>query len=158
MPYRIAFDFAQAGFRWWPSLLIAFVSALAVLWGRSLGKNSDSDNDDDAGLWLKLVGILGLIASVALLSFIYSEYRSAMQALSSGECIVASGVVTNFTKPHGKGGSESFTVNGVQFEYGSGLTSTVFGYYWNTGFIHNGVDARITYTRWDHDILRVEIR
>ena len=157
MPYHIAFDVAQAGFRWWPSLLIAIASALALLWGRSLG-NSCSDEDGDAGLSLKLVGIVGLIASIILLSFTYTQYRSAVRTLSSGDYLVASGVVTNFTERQTKAGSESFTVNGVRFDYGSGLASTVFGYYWNSGFLHNGVDARITYTRWDHDILRVEVR
>jgi hypothetical protein len=158
MPYRVAFDVTQAGFRWWPSLLIAIASALAFLWGRTQETSGEGDDDDLTGLFFKFLGIAGLIASVALLAFTYTEYRSVMQALSSGNCIVASGVVTNFTAPHGKGGSESFTLDGVQFHYGSGLTSTVFGYYWNRGFIHNGVNARITYTRWDRDILRVEIR
>jgi len=158
MPYHVVFDVTQAGFRWWPSLLIAIASALAFLWGRTQETSGEGNDDDLTGLFFKFMGIAGLVASAVLLASTYTEYRSVMEELSSGNCIVASGVVTNFTEPHTKGGSESFTVDGVRFRYGSGLTSTVFGYGWNRGFIHNGVDARITYTRWDRDILKVEIR
>jgi hypothetical protein len=49
-------------------------------------------------------------------------------------------------------------VKGVRFSYGTGFTSAAFGSLWNTGFIRNGVDARITYRPDGHDILRVEVR
>lgn len=98
-----------------------------------------------------------MVASAAFLAFTYNEYRSAVQTLSSGDYSIASGIVTNFVPMHCKGCTEGFTVNGVRFEYGTGWSSAAFGSTWNTGFIRDGVDVRITYSR-DHDILRVEVR
>jgi hypothetical protein len=158
MPYRTAFDVAQVGFQWWPSLLIAVVSALVTLVGWGLSNSDGSDDDKIGGLYFQFGGIAGLMASVAFLAFTYTEYRSAVQALSSRDCSIASGIVTNFVPMHCKGCTESFTVNGVRFNYGTGLSSAAFGSLRNTGFIRNGVDARITYMRDERDILRVEVR
>src|SRR5947207_11451955 len=105
MTYRFAFEVEQAGFRWWPWVLIAIASALALLWGRSMENSGEADDDDLTGLFIKFVGIAGLVASVVLLAFTYTEYRSVMQELSSGNCIVSSGLVTNFTESHSKDGS-----------------------------------------------------
>lgn len=163
MPYRTTYDVAQAGFQWWPSLLIALVSALAILFGWAAA-NSGGDDDNDnhiGGLFLKLGGILGLLVSMAFLAFTYSEYQSAVQALSSHDYSIASGAVANFVHMNGgrySSSRERFSVNGVPFEYGSGLTSAVFGTYWNDGFIRNGVDVRITYRNHSDDILKVEVR
>ena len=156
MAYRTAFDVAQVGFQWWPSLLIVIVSALVMIVGWAL-ENSGDDDDSRGGLFVKIGGIIGLLAAPAFLAFTYTEYRSAVQALSSRDYSVASGMVTDFVPMHCRGCTEGFTVNGVRFEYGVGLSSATFGSQWNTGFIRNGVDARITYSR-DHDILRVEVK
>ena len=141
---------------------MAIVSGFAILIGWGL-QNSGSDGADDelGGFLIKLVGVAGLVISVGFLAFTYSEYRSAVQALSSHDYIIASGIVKDFARntPLGRFSSttESFTVNGSHFEYGSGLSSAVFGLYWNTGFIRDGVDARITFSH-EHHILRVEVR
>ena len=44
--------------------------------------------------------------------------------------------------------TESFVVNGVRFECANAE--------WNKGFIHNGVEAGITYT--GKDIIKVEVK
>jgi hypothetical protein len=44
MPYRTAFDVAQVGFQWWPSLLIAIVSALVMIVGWALENSGDDDD------------------------------------------------------------------------------------------------------------------
>ena len=157
MPYRIVFDVARAGFQWWPALLIAVASALATLVGWGLKNSGEADDDRRGGFYFQVGGIIGLVASVVFLAFQYTEYRSALQTLSSRDYSVASGIVTNFVPMHCKGCTEGFTVNGVRFEYGTGFSSAGFGSLWNTGFIRDGVDARITYSR-EHDILRVEVR
>ena len=43
-----------------------------------------------------------------------------------------------------------------RFEYGSGWGSTTFNSEWNKGFIHNGVEARITYV--GKEIIKVEVK
>ena len=157
MSYHTAFDVAQMGFQWWPSLLIALGALLAAVIGWAIKNLGGDENDNVGGLYLQFGGIAGLIGSAAFLAFTYSEYRSAVQALSSRHYSIASGIVTNFIPMHCKGCTEGFTVNGVRFEYGTGFSSAVFGSIWNKGSIRNGVDAKITYSR-DHDILRVEVR
>lgn len=124
----------------------------------SLGlKNSGGADDDElGGLYFQIAGITGLVASVVFLAFTYHEYRSAVHALSSHDYSIASGIVTNFVPMHCKACTEGFTVNGVRFEYGTGFSSAGFGSLENTGFIHDGADARVTYSR-EHDILRVEV-
>ena len=160
MLYRTAYDVAHAGFQWWPSLLIALVSALVILFGWAAENSVDVDDNEIGALLLKIGGIAGLAASVVFLAFTYSEYRSAVQALASRDYSIASGVVTGFIHVHHgrSNATESFSVNGTTFEYGSGLTSSVFGTYWNDGIIRNGVDVRITYRNDSDDILRVEVR
>jgi hypothetical protein len=87
----------------------------------------------------------------------YSEYHSAEKALLKHDYSVAEGIVTDFIPmPPGGHATESFRVGGARFAYGSGWGSTVFNSEWNTCFIHNGVQARITYR--GSDILKVEVR
>jgi hypothetical protein len=70
---------------------------------------------------------------------------------------VVEGVVSDFLPmPPGGHASESFTVDGVHFEYIGGWGSTTFGHEWNKGFIHDGVQARITFV--GKDILKVEVK
>jgi hypothetical protein len=87
----------------------------------------------------------------------YWEYRSARKAFEIHSYSVSEGVVTDFIPmPPGGHSTESFKVNGVRFEYGSGWGSTMFNSEWNKGFIHNGVEARITYVA--KDIIKVEVK
>lgn len=70
---------------------------------------------------------------------------------------VTEGVVSDFIPmPPGGHSTERFVVNGVRFEYGSGWGSTTFNSEWNKGFIHNGVEARITYV--GKEIIKVEVK
>ena len=87
----------------------------------------------------------------------YGEYRNAQKAFAIHAYSVSEGVVNNFVpKPPGGHATETFVVNGVRFEYGSGWGSTMFNSEWNKGFIHDGVEARITYV--GKDIIKVEVK
>lgn len=143
MGYHTVFDVAQVGFRWWIPLLIFVFSALFLGIGWAL-RTSGERNFSWKGLLFQVVGVIGILVSLGFFAVGYSEYHSAEEALSHHDYSVVEGVVTDFVPTPPSGHSiESFRVNGVQFQYGSGWGSTVFNSEWNTGFVHNGVKTPV---------------
>lgn len=152
MDYRVAFDVSQAGFQWWIPFLTAVVSALVIVVGWAL-KNSG----EMSSIAFRLLVTAGLLLTPIVFACMYAEYQSSIKGLSTRDYTTVEGVVTDFVHVHhGKSTTESFRVNGILFRYGNSLDSAAFSSDWNRGFIHNGVEARITYR--GSDILRVEVR
>ncbi len=154
--YHTVFDVTTVGFQWWIPLLIFIFASLFIGVGWAL-KTSGERSSSGKGLPFQFVGGIGILAAVGFFLSIYSEYHSAVKALQTHDYSVTEGVVTDFVPmPAGGHAAESFRVNGVSFSYGGGWGSAVFNADWNTGFLHNGVQARITYH--GRDILKVEVR
>jgi hypothetical protein len=109
MTYVLVFDAAQKPFQWlWPTLPLLLVAAGVVLFiSRAIARPL-------AVLWIAFTGIL----SAWGLGGSYAEYRRAQNAIERDEALSVEGPVENFqpVRPDGKG-KESFTVEGVPFEY-----------------------------------------
>ena len=156
MAYRTVFDVAQVGFQWWIPLLIFIFAAMFAGIGWAIRTSSDRGSVTK-GLMFQLVGGAGVLLAFVFLVSMYVEYYNGRKALATHTYSVAEGEVTDFVPmPPGGHAIESFAVNGTHFEYGSGWGSTTFNSEWNKGFIHNGVQARISYV--GKDIIRVEVR
>ena len=105
----------------------------------------------------RLFSVAVIFAAAGFFASMYLEYRHIQKAFTEHSYSVSEGVVSDFIPMPPKGhGTESFVVNGVHFEYGSGWGSTTFNSEWNKGFIHNGVEARITYV--GTEIIKVEVK
>jgi hypothetical protein len=156
MGYRTVFDVTQVGFQWWIPLLIGIFGAFFVGVGWAVRTTGDKDSFRKGALF-QLVGAVGFLGALVFFVSMYWEYRSARKAFETHSYSVSEGVVRDFIPmPPGGHSTESFEVNGVRFEYGSGWGSTMFNSEWNKGFIHNGVEVRITYV--GKDIIKVEAK
>jgi hypothetical protein len=103
-----------------------------------------------------LVGLGLVIGSIMQCEASYREYESARQLLQDPDTRVIEGMIHDFHQmPPGGHAIESFTINGIKFQYGTGWGSVIFNSNWNSGFLHDGVTARITYS--GDKILRIEI-
>jgi hypothetical protein len=155
MGYRTVFDVAQNGLQWWPLFGLIF-GALFTIVGLALKKPGDKDSALKATLF-QLFGGMFILFALGFFASTYSEYRNARKALATHSYSISEGVVSDFVPmPPGGHSTESFAINGFRFEYSSGWGSTTFNSEWNKGFIHDGVQARITYV--GKDIIRVEIK
>jgi hypothetical protein len=156
MDYRTVFDVTQVGFQWGIPLLICIFGALFVTLGWAVRTSGEKDSLLK-GAFFQIIGALGMLGALGFFASMYGDYRNAQRAFATHAYSVSEGVVRDFV-PVSRGGhsTESFVVNGVRFEYGGGWGSTVFNSAWNKGFIHNGVEARITYV--DKDIIKVEVK
>jgi hypothetical protein len=156
MGYRTVFDVTQVGFQWWIPLLIFIFGALFVGIGWAVRMSGDKDSLTK-GTFFQILGAVGILGALGFFTSIYGEYRNAQKAFAIHAYSVSEGVVNNFVPmPPGGHATETFVVNGVRFEYGSGWGSTLFNSEWNKGFIHDGVEARITYV--GKDIIKVEVK
>jgi hypothetical protein len=156
MGYHTVFDVTQVGFQWWIPLLIFIFGVLCVGVGWAIRTSGDRDSIPK-GTIFQIVGVVGILMAVVFFVSIYGGYRSAQRAFATHSYSVNEGMVRDFIPmPPGGHSTESFVVNGVRFEYGSGWGSTMFNSEWNKGFIHNGVEVRISYV--GKDIIKVEVK
>ncbi len=138
-----------------PFLMFIFAGMMCVL-GWAIRNSGDRDSDMKGGLF-QIVGVVGLLAAAGWFVSTYIEYHKAAKALATSQCSIAEGVISDFVPmPPGGHSIESFRVGGATFAYGGGWGSTVFNSEWNTGFIHDGVQARVTYC--GSDILKIEVK
>lgn len=156
MGYHAVFDVTKVGLQWWiPALMFIFASMFVGV-GQVLRTSGDK-NYVLKGTIFQIIGGAGVLGALTFFVAIYGEYRNARNAIVAHSYSVAEGVVSDFIPmPPGGHATESFVVNGVHFQYGSGWGSTTFNAEWNKGFIHDGVEARITYV--GTDIIRVEVK
>jgi len=156
MGYHTVFDIAQVGFQWWISVLIFIFASLFVGVGGALRTSGDKSYVLK-GTVFQAVGGVGILGALAFFVAMYGEYRNARNAIDSHSYSVAEGVVSKFVPmPPGGHAVESFAINGVHFQHGSGWGSTTFNSEWNKGFVHDGVEARITYV--GTAIIKVEVK
>ncbi len=84
-----------------------------------------------------------------MLGKVISEIESSVGTANGSTAATGEGVAGDFIPmPPCGHATESFVVNGVRFECANAQ--------WNKGFIHNGVEAGITYT--GKDIIKVEVK
>lgn len=156
MEYRTVFDVTQVGFQWAIPLLIFIFGTLLVVvgWGvRTLGERDSIAK----GAFFQIGGAAVILVAAGFFASMYAEYRGIQRVFAMHSYSVTEGVVSDFIPmPPGGHSTERFVVNGVRFEYGSGWGSTTFNSEWNKGFIHNGVEARITYV--GKEIIKVEVK
>ena len=156
MAYRTVFDVTHAGFQWWIPLLIFIFGALFLGIGWAIRTSGDKDSVTKGTLF-QIGGAVGILVAGGFFTSTYGEYRNAQKAFATHAYSVSEGMVKDFVPmPPGGHAMESFVVNGVRFEYGSGWGSTTFNSEWNKGFIYNGVEARITFV--GKDIIKVEVK
>jgi hypothetical protein len=156
MGYHTVFDVTRVGFQWWIPLLMFIFAGMIFGIGWAVRSSGERDSDMKGGLF-QIVGVIGLLAAAGWFVSTYSEYHNAAKALATNQCSVAEGVISDFVPmPPGGHSTESFRVAGVKFAYGGGWGSTVFNSEWNTGFIRNGVQAKVTYR--GSDILKIEVK
>ncbi len=156
MGYRTVFDVTKVGFQWWLPLLIFIFGALFVGIGWAVRTSGDKDSLAK-GTVFQIVGAVGVLGALGFFTSMYGEYRNGQKAFATHAYSISAGEVKDFVPmPPGGHATESFVVSGVRFEYGSGWGSTMFNSEWNKGFIHNGVEARITYV--GKDIIKVEVK
>ena len=156
MGYHTVFDVVQVGFQWWISAFIFIFASLFFGVGWAL-RTSGDQNYAVKGTIFQIVGGIGMLGALTFFVAMHAEYRNARNAITSHSYSVAEGVVSDFVPmPPGGHAIESFVVNGVHFHYGSGWGSTTFNSEWNKGFIHDGVEARISYV--GEDIIKVEVK
>lgn len=130
--------------------------ALFVVIGCAVRTSGDKDSATKGTLF-QAVGAVGFLGALVFFVSTYWDYRSARKAFETHSYSVSEGVVSDFIPmPPGGHSTESFEVNGFRFKYGSGWGSTMFNSEWNKGFIHDGVEARITYL--GKDIIKVEVK
>ena len=152
--YQTLFDISQKGYQWWhPAFGLIFVSIGLIIW-----KFSDKFSHKKytryfgivytafSGLWTLVVGI-----------GTYSDYSSLQQIYREGRSRLVEGKVENFhPMPYTGHDLESFTVNGVKFNYSDYVITPAFN---NTsshsGPIREGLQVRIHY--WNNAILKLEV-
>jgi hypothetical protein len=88
--------------------------------------------------------------------------KDVTRVTEAGNFHVVEGVVHNYVPPWpDRNGIESFTIGNIQFRYSSGGAPCTFNYTLNSGFIRDGVRARIAYRDTDislgSDILKIDV-
>jgi len=156
MDYRVVFDVSQNGSQlivWTFPLLFTLLSG-AIGW--ALKKSGESPLAIK-GIFLMIVAGCALLGSIAMFASSYSDFRLAKSALERGDYQVVEGTVTDFIPmPPAGHALEGFRVGDVSFKYSSGWGSTIFNADFNSGFIHDGAQVRITSVKGN--ILRVETK
>ena len=156
MNYQVAFDVSQNSSQLAIWFFIPLFTLLPALVGWAV-KDSDDPRLALKGKIFILVSGCGFALSLVMLVGNYAEYSRAKKALETGSYQIAEGTVSDFVPmPRGGHSIESFKVGDASFQYGSGWGSILFNSEWNSGYIHNGAQVRISYR--DGNILRVEIK
>lgn len=156
MQYHTVYDAAGKGFNWVPPFLMLSLGLLAggTLWGacRLTGKNVlrvCSRLDTPGGVrsvTLLTMGGFGLLMAITFVTADAIDYCKVRNAIATRGYSSVEGAVSNFV-PYRPLSSESFSINGVHFEYSNAE--------WDKGALHDGTRARVTYLS-DMRIVKVE--
>lgn len=143
MNYQVVYDASQTGMDWLAIFIATVLLTGAIIAWR--GRYSPYFRGEPwvAGICL----IFALIFSPCVIIGKVNEYITAQTRLHSNQMEVVEGRVENFTPGLNEKARESFTVNGVAFEYGhyestQGFHRTTF---WG-GPMKAGLQVRIHYT------------
>ena len=150
MDYQVVYDFSQQSYAWWwlaipLFLVLGFIVILQRQREMRLPLPARSIGALAAGLGLVFSLCFGLLAFGGS----FANYWQNQQVLQQGRAKVVEGVVEDFSpQPRGDNGVESFTVNGVKFDYSVAEITAGF----NNSSTHggpidrNGLQVRIHYT------------
>ena len=154
--YQVVFDASKNGSQLAIWILPPIFSLLFAAIGWAM-RDSGDRTLHQKGTFFVAISSCGFALSLVFVGANLAEYCRATNSLKRRDYRVAEGVITAFVPMPPQGhASESFKVGGSSFQYGSGWGSITFNSEWNHGFIHDGVQARITYK--GDDILRVEVK
>ena len=153
--YQTAFDVVDAGYQnlWFCS--IGLIPMALGLWWWGLLKAAGQP----AAIKPMLIFAFGIAWVVWSFAQTYGEYRTLAGIERKGDFHVVEGEVTAFfPEPYDRGKGqpkESFTVNGIQFEYSEGDATAGFHHTTSHGGpIHDGLHVRIEY--YNGQILKLE--
>ena len=124
MEYQVVFDASQKGFDWFWTLLVPAFGALLVFGiFQQRGNTTESTGFRGAmkgarlGLLVVVMFFFLCIGAVAFTTS-FADYLQAQGRLRSGDLQVVEGLTSDYKPaPPNDKGVESFTVNGVPFEY-----------------------------------------
>lgn len=160
MHYTTVFDVTQVGFRQWtfPAFGLIFIViglVLPTLLKHRVLRSPIPGMDK----WFPPIW-LGFAIIWTVTSFIstFGEYRRAVAAMRDNRAQIVEGVVTQFKPmPYIGHSMESFTVQGVKFEYSDYVAAAGFNQTASHGGpIHEGLPVKIWY---DHgQILRLDVK
>jgi len=157
--FIVAFSVLDSGYKAWffPAFglvgcIFAFVVCLLISKGRP------NETSESKGCFIAFMVGLFALWTVGAFAFTFADYLKARETLTSGNAAYVEGVVQNFVPMPVQGhATESFTVNGVPFNYSDYIVTAGFN---NTsthgGPIRQGLFVRIWYT--GNEILKLEIR
>lgn len=157
MDYTTVFDVTGSGYRQWsfPAYGLIFI-LIALVIPTLISKGAIRKPSRQKERWFR-VGLLVFTILWTIGSFFdtYLDYRNAVNALQDGQAKVVEGQVAHYWTVPFK--SESFTVQGVTFQYSdygriAGFKNTAS----HGGPIREGLPVKIWY--WRGEILRLEIR
>ncbi|HUK31628.1 MAG TPA: hypothetical protein VLV89_10980 [Candidatus Acidoferrum sp.] len=160
MNWMLVFDVSKEGFPWKSPALLLSAALFSFLFGLYLRKRSKHESNrvhDQIGCAIGfLFSFIFLVSSAMDALYLSRERNAEIQLLGASTTQVAEGEVTNFhAMPVGGHGIESFAIKDWKFQYGSGWGSVTFNSNSNSGFLHEGAIARITFN--GDKILKVEI-
>ena len=160
MNYHVVFDIADKSTYWWLPIigLVAAVVSIVILVGLITNKIKSRlfQTRQQAVILSVVISVFSLILSVSSGLFIYYQHQRILSLIRQEQ--VVEGRVENFAPmPYEGKALESFTVDGIKFEYSDFVLSPGFN---NTashgGPIREGLQVRIHYV--DNVILKLEIK
>ncbi|MDZ4690169.1 hypothetical protein [Terricaulis sp.] len=117
MQYRLVYDAAEAGYQGWPFVVIGliFTAIGAVL---VFDRDSLVDPHPARGCFVWGFFLFSLVWTVVSVGFTGADYFAARNASTNGGCTEVAGPVTDYeTRRRSRATVESFSVDGVSFEY-----------------------------------------
>lgn len=165
MQYKVIYDIRQDLGPWWFPVIGFIVTGIALIMFLALKRKQMpprlGQSRNQAVVLSIVIFVFSLCVSTSSLAFLYSQHQYYQDVMEHGDALIVEGVVENY-KPmsNDRGASEglfeSFTVNGVLFQYSDYIikpgfrNSALLG-----GPIKAGLKVRIFY--FQDIILRLEI-
>jgi hypothetical protein len=170
MEYQVVFDASQKGFDWFWVVVVPALGALLVFGifqhrGNTTETTGFRGALEGARLGL-LVVVMFFFLCIGVVAFgtSFANHLQAQDRLRSGNLQVVEGLTSDFKpSPRNDKGAESFTVNGVRFEYSAAAVTP--GYNWTSNhggpINRDGLPVRVHYFTetdlGDNIILKLEV-
>ena len=152
MAYHVVFDVATAGYREWFVIVfgLMFVALGAMLvFAPALMQKLLPDGVQGTArvIFSWFFFLFAILFTVLVAATTISQHLRLRDASLRNECTLISGAVTNFVpRPTGRNTTETFTVDGVQFEYSDTRSTGGFNQSERRrGPIREGLPVRICY-------------
>lgn len=162
MEYQVVFDASQKSFPWWFPAIGISVAFIALLMLVATYQGWFGLRAYQTRRQAKIIGVVICVIAVSfsIMSILitYFQHERIQNFRESGQVSIVEGRVENFVPmPYEGKALESFTINGVKFEY----SDFVYSYGFNNtsshgGPIREGLQVRIHYV--GNTILKLEIK